>query len=162
MCFLDTFNSHHLLSVLPTPVTFSCESFNTAWEPCQDETSRTAAPILQESITEFAIKAFSHLRESQPSSNLLFSPISISVILTHLLLGMKPPPPVKDEFKITFTGQSQLHCVLCLIEGSCWNFFPGLFLNFYYRERICKKKYTHTHMHITYITYNIHTYITWK
>lgn len=78
-----------LIEVPPTTATFSCESFATAWEPCQDENGRTAGPILQESIAEFSMNAFSHLSESQPSSNLLFSPISISALLTHLLLGAR-------------------------------------------------------------------------
>lgn len=94
ICFLSTFNSRHLLSVRPTTQTFSCESYASAWEPCQDGNSRTAGPILQESIVEFSMNAFSHLRESQPAGNLLFSPISISALLTHLLLGMKPTPHV--------------------------------------------------------------------
>lgn len=82
----------HFLSVLPTPVPYSCSSFTSAWEPCQDENSRTGEPMLQESMSEFSMKLYSSLRESQPSSNLLFSPISISMVLSHLLLGMKPVP----------------------------------------------------------------------
>lgn len=91
MGFLDTYN--HLLyffSAGPTAIPFSCQNFTSAWETCQEENSRTGEPILQESMSEFSMKLFSHLRESQPSSNLLFSPISISMVLTHLLLGMKP------------------------------------------------------------------------
>lgn len=76
------------LSVRPTPVPYSCSGFTSAWEPCQDENSRTAGPMLQESMSEFSMKLYSSLRESQPSSNLLFSPISISMVLSHLLLGM--------------------------------------------------------------------------
>lgn len=77
------------LSVRPTPVPYSCSGFTSAWEPCQNENSRTAGPMLQESMSEFSMKLYSYLRESQPSSNLLFSPISISMLLSHLLLGMK-------------------------------------------------------------------------
>ncbi|TDH16191.1 hypothetical protein EPR50_G00017330 [Perca flavescens] len=73
----------------PTDVPHSCINFTTAWEPCQDENSRTGEPMLQESITEFSMKLYSFLRESQPSSNLLFSPISISGALSHLLLGAR-------------------------------------------------------------------------
>lgn len=118
ICFLDTFNSRRFLSVRPTTETFSCESFASAWEPCQDENSRTAGPILQESIAEFSMNAFSHLRESQPTGNLLFSPISISVLLTHLLLGMKPAPPARDNDEFTSARESQLYCI-GLID--CWN-----------------------------------------
>lgn len=78
----------YFLSVAPTPPPHSCSGFTTPWEPCQDENSRTGEPMLRESITEFSMKLYSHLRESQPSSNLLFSPISIIGALSHLLLGM--------------------------------------------------------------------------
>ncbi|XP_032387597.1 plasma protease C1 inhibitor [Etheostoma spectabile] len=78
-----------IVEVAPTDVPHSCIGFTAAWEPCQDENSRTGEPILQESITEFSMKLYSFLRESQPSSNLLFSPISISGVLSHLLLGAR-------------------------------------------------------------------------
>lgn len=78
----------NFLPVPPTTTPFSCNSFTEAWEPCLDKNSRTGEPMLQESITEFSMKLYSYFRESQPSSNLLFSPISISGILSHLLLGM--------------------------------------------------------------------------
>ncbi|XP_073322995.1 plasma protease C1 inhibitor [Pagrus major] len=78
-----------IVEVPPTTTPFSCNSFTTAWEPCLDENSRTGEPMLQESITEFSMKLYSYLKESQPSSNLLFSPISISGILSHLLLGAR-------------------------------------------------------------------------
>lgn len=99
MGFLDTYN--HLLyffSAGPTTIPYTCEGFTSAWETCQDENSRTGEPILQESMLEFSMKLFSHLRESQPSSNLLFSPISISMVLTHLLLGMKPTPHMNIKY----------------------------------------------------------------
>ncbi|XP_070684079.1 plasma protease C1 inhibitor [Pempheris klunzingeri] len=73
----------------PTVVPFSCDGFTTAWEPCQDEDSRTGEPIVQESMAEFSMKLYSYFRESNPSRNLLFSPISISGALSHLLLGAR-------------------------------------------------------------------------
>ncbi|KAM7419255.1 hypothetical protein PAMA_016390 [Pampus argenteus] len=73
----------------PTPVPHSCSGFLTPWEPCEDENSRTGEPLLQESMAEFSMKLYSHLRELHPSSNLLFSPISISAALSHLLLGAR-------------------------------------------------------------------------
>ncbi|XP_037621452.1 plasma protease C1 inhibitor [Sebastes umbrosus] len=86
----DTLSKVHVLvEVGPTDVPHSCSGFDTPWEPCQDENSRTGGPMLQESITEFSMKLYSYLRESQPSSNLLFSPISISGLLSHLLLGAR-------------------------------------------------------------------------
>ncbi|XP_034754143.1 plasma protease C1 inhibitor [Etheostoma cragini] len=78
-----------IVEVAPTEVPHSCIGYTAAWEPCQDENSRTGEPILQESITEFSMKLYSFLRESQPSNNLLFSPISIGGILSHLLLGAR-------------------------------------------------------------------------
>ncbi|XP_031158599.2 plasma protease C1 inhibitor [Sander lucioperca] len=78
-----------IVEVAPTDAPHSCINLTTAWEPCQDENSRTGEPMLQESITEFSMKLYSFLRESQPSSNLLFSPISISGALSHLLLGAR-------------------------------------------------------------------------
>ncbi|XP_031727364.1 plasma protease C1 inhibitor [Anarrhichthys ocellatus] len=78
-----------IVEVAPTAVPPSCSGFTTAWEACQDENNRTGEPMLQESITEFSMKLYSYLRESQPSSNLLFSPISISGMLSHLLLGAR-------------------------------------------------------------------------
>ncbi|KAK5926685.1 hypothetical protein CgunFtcFv8_022235 [Champsocephalus gunnari] len=78
-----------IVEVAPTPPPHSCSGFTTPWEPCQDENSRTGEPMLQESITEFSMKLYSYLRESQPSSNLLFSPISIIGALSHLLLGAR-------------------------------------------------------------------------
>ncbi|XP_041789969.1 plasma protease C1 inhibitor [Chelmon rostratus] len=77
-----------VVEVRPTLAPYSC-GITTAWEPCQDENSRTGEPMLQESIAEFSMKLYSYLRQSQASSNLLFSPISISGVLSHLLLGAR-------------------------------------------------------------------------
>ncbi|KAG7241262.1 hypothetical protein INR49_025780 [Caranx melampygus] len=78
-----------IVEVIPTKPPFSCDAFPREWEPCQDENSRTDAPMLQESMTEFSMKLYLYLRESYPSSNLLISPISISGALSHLLLGAR-------------------------------------------------------------------------
>ncbi|XP_042341707.1 plasma protease C1 inhibitor [Plectropomus leopardus] len=78
-----------IVELAPTAIPHSCIGYTTAWETCQDESSRTGELILQESITEFSMKLYSFLRELQPSSNLLFSPISISGALFHLLLGAR-------------------------------------------------------------------------
>ncbi|XP_070842671.1 plasma protease C1 inhibitor [Chaetodon trifascialis] len=76
------------VEVRPTSAPYSC-GITTPWEPCQDENSRTGEPMLQESMGEFSMKLYSYLRQSQPSGNLLFSPISISGALSHLLLGAR-------------------------------------------------------------------------
>ncbi|XP_059193608.1 plasma protease C1 inhibitor [Centropristis striata] len=78
-----------IVEVAPTRAAHTCIGFTTAWEPCQDENSRTEEPMLQESVTEFSMKLYSFLKDSQPSSNLLFSPISIGGALFHLLLGAR-------------------------------------------------------------------------
>ncbi|XP_034544718.1 plasma protease C1 inhibitor [Notolabrus celidotus] len=77
------------IQVAPTDVPYSCSSFNKPWEPCMDENSRTGGPVLQESMAEFSMKLYSYFRQSQPSSNLLFSPISVAGALSHLLLGAR-------------------------------------------------------------------------
>lgn len=77
------------VKVAPTEAPHTCSGFTTAWESCQDENSRTAEPMLQESMAEFSMKLYSYLRASNPSNNLLFSPISISGLLSHLLLGAR-------------------------------------------------------------------------
>lgn len=78
-----------IVEIIPTKPPFSCDGFPRAWEPCLDENSRTDAPMLQESMTDFSMKLYAYLRESYPSSNLLISPISISGALSHLLLGAR-------------------------------------------------------------------------
>uniref|UniRef100_A0A665UU40 Serpin peptidase inhibitor, clade G (C1 inhibitor), member 1 n=1 Tax=Echeneis naucrates TaxID=173247 RepID=A0A665UU40_ECHNA len=86
---LNLSSIHIIVDVLPTQPPFSCDNFPRAWEPCQQEDSRTGEPVLQESLTEFSMKTFSYLRQLYPSKNLLFSPISISGALSHLLLGAR-------------------------------------------------------------------------
>ncbi|XP_033478862.1 plasma protease C1 inhibitor [Epinephelus lanceolatus] len=98
-----------IVQVAPTPVPHSCLGFTAAWEPCQDENSRTGEPILQESITEFSMKLYSYLRESQPSSNLLFSPISISGVLSHLLLGARDN--TRRAIETAVSVPHDFHCV---------------------------------------------------
>ncbi|XP_035992873.1 LOW QUALITY PROTEIN: plasma protease C1 inhibitor [Fundulus heteroclitus] len=84
----EKLNSLHLeVEALPTSSPRSCNDLVEELQPCQEENSRTAEPILRESITEFSMKLYSYLKQEQPSSNLLFSPISIGSILSHLLLG---------------------------------------------------------------------------
>ncbi|KAK2817044.1 hypothetical protein Q5P01_025235 [Channa striata] len=78
-----------IVEVRPTPEPHSCENFTTPWEACLDEESRIGESILQESMTELSMKLYSYLKGLHPASNLLFSPISISGLLTHLLLGAR-------------------------------------------------------------------------
>lgn len=73
----------------PTPVPYSCAEWAAVWNPCHDQEGHTGEAVLQESMAEFSMKLYSFIRESQPSNNLLLSPLSISALLSHLLLGTK-------------------------------------------------------------------------
>uniref|UniRef100_A0A8C9QY02 Serpin peptidase inhibitor, clade G (C1 inhibitor), member 1 n=1 Tax=Scleropages formosus TaxID=113540 RepID=A0A8C9QY02_SCLFO len=66
-----------------------CHGYTTPWETCKAENSRSGKAILVESLTEFSMHLYSLLSKSNPSSNLLFSPISIAGVLTNLLLGAR-------------------------------------------------------------------------
>ncbi|XP_070972217.1 plasma protease C1 inhibitor-like [Oncorhynchus clarkii lewisi] len=86
----SNFNTIELIvEAAPTVLPYSCAGFMTPWESCQDETSRSWEAMLGESLNEFSMKLYAHLSQSQPMKNLLFSPISISGVLTHLLLGAR-------------------------------------------------------------------------
>ncbi|CAB1328178.1 unnamed protein product [Coregonus sp. 'balchen'] len=86
----SNFNTIELIvEAAPTVLPHSCVGFMTPWESCQDETSRSWEAMLGESLNEFSMKLYAHLSQSQPTENLLFSPISISGVLTHLLLGAR-------------------------------------------------------------------------
>ncbi|XP_023835346.1 plasma protease C1 inhibitor [Salvelinus sp. IW2-2015] len=86
----SNFNTIELIvEAAPTVLPYSCVGFMTPWESCQDETSRSWEAMLGESLNEFSMKLYAHLSQSQPMNNLLFSPISISGVLTHLLLGAR-------------------------------------------------------------------------
>ncbi|XP_013868646.1 plasma protease C1 inhibitor [Austrofundulus limnaeus] len=80
-------NLHTIHLFVKDPDIPSCEEFNKAPEICQEEERRTAELVLKESMTEFSMKLYSHLKDQHPSNNLLFSPISINGILSLLLLG---------------------------------------------------------------------------
>ncbi|XP_047220756.1 plasma protease C1 inhibitor [Girardinichthys multiradiatus] len=93
----------------PTSASLSCKDPVEELEPCLEENSRTAQPILQESMTEFSMKLYSYLKEENPSSNLLFSPVSISAMLSHLLLGASVT--TRDALKRAICVPHNFHCV---------------------------------------------------
>ncbi|KAF7670315.1 hypothetical protein LDENG_00271980 [Lucifuga dentata] len=106
----EKFSTVHLIvDAAPTIPPHSCDGFTTPWEPCQDENSRTWEPMLQESIAEFSIKLYSHLRKLQPSTNLLFSPISISELLTYFLLGARDD--TRRAIEAAICVAHDFHCV---------------------------------------------------
>ncbi|XP_030631071.1 plasma protease C1 inhibitor [Chanos chanos] len=85
----DSYKSTFLLElkVIPAPPP-RCLNHKSPWEPCTTE-SRSSKAILQESLTEFSLRVYSHLRSRKQTGNLLFSPISIAGALSHLLLGAR-------------------------------------------------------------------------
>ncbi|XP_008284485.1 plasma protease C1 inhibitor isoform X2 [Stegastes partitus] len=98
-----------IVEAAPTSVPHSCDGFTSAWEPCLDENSRTGEPMLQESLTEFSMRLYSFLRELYPSTNLLFSPVSISGVLSHLLLGARDDTRRAIEWALSVPHD--FHCV---------------------------------------------------
>ncbi|KAM4604180.1 plasma protease C1 inhibitor [Polymixia lowei] len=106
----ERFNTINLIvDVAPTVVPHSCGGFTAAWEPCPDETSRSWAPILEESIAELSTKLYSHLSQLQPTKNMLYSPISISGVLTHLLLGARGP--TRRDMEAALCVPHDFYCV---------------------------------------------------
>ncbi|XP_022062525.1 plasma protease C1 inhibitor [Acanthochromis polyacanthus] len=93
----------------PTPEPHSCTNFTSAWEPCLDVNIRIGEALLQESMTEFSMKLYSYLRELYPSTNLLFSPISISGVLSHLLLGARDD--TRRAIESALRVPNDYHCV---------------------------------------------------
>lgn len=74
----------------PTDPPPRCLGYDTPWERCGPESSQASgSAMLQESLSEFSFKLYSHLSQSERSKNMLFSPISISSVLMHLLLGTR-------------------------------------------------------------------------
>ncbi|CAL8332531.1 unnamed protein product [Lota lota] len=78
-----------IVEVAPTAPPYSCAGFPSDWETCVDLNSRSWPAILKESLAEFSTSIYHHLRQLSPSGNLLYSPISIGGLLTHLLLGAR-------------------------------------------------------------------------
>ncbi|KAF5880104.1 plasma protease C1 inhibitor-like, partial [Clarias magur] len=75
-----------VVNPIPPP---RCLNQSQPWEACPDTASRSGEAILHESLTEFSLKLYKQLNSMKPESNLLFSPISISTLVSHLLLGSR-------------------------------------------------------------------------
>ncbi|XP_029001522.1 plasma protease C1 inhibitor [Betta splendens] len=99
----------YLIVEAAIPKSFSCENFTMPWEACMDVDGRTGEAILQESMTEFSMSLYSHLRHIHPTSNLLFSPISIGGALSHLLLGARDT--TRDDIERAVSLPHDFHCI---------------------------------------------------
>ncbi|XP_062379563.1 plasma protease C1 inhibitor [Sardina pilchardus] len=75
-----------IVEALPPP---RCYGHTDPWELCDEDRGRTAGAILSESLTDFSTKLYSQLRTVKPTHNMLFSPVSIAGVLSHLLLGAR-------------------------------------------------------------------------
>ncbi|KAG7458567.1 hypothetical protein MATL_G00221810 [Megalops atlanticus] len=71
----------------PTEPPPPCLDYRSPWGDCASDSPRSGRAILQESLNEFSLKVYSQLSRGDKTQNLLFSPISIALVLTHLLLG---------------------------------------------------------------------------
>ncbi|KAK7929003.1 hypothetical protein WMY93_005398 [Mugilogobius chulae] len=95
----------------PTSPPHSCDGFTTAWEECEGDHdhSRITASVLRESMTEFSFKLYSVFKDSNPHNNLLYSPLSISGALTHLLLGARNT--TREALEGALSLPPMFHCV---------------------------------------------------
>ncbi|KAI5095411.1 plasma protease C1 inhibitor precursor, partial [Silurus meridionalis] len=75
-----------LVNPAPPPL---CFNQSHAWEACPDPDSKSTPAIVRESLTHFSLNLYKNLNQMNPKSNLLFSPISIAMLLSHLLLGTR-------------------------------------------------------------------------
>lgn len=100
-----------IVKYLPTAPSHSCEGSTGAWEECETGQSRANAAVLTEALTDFSFLLFSSLSSSHPERNLLFSPISISGTLAHLLLGArnKTREDIESALRLPFFLSSCVH-----------------------------------------------------
>ncbi|XP_060737046.1 plasma protease C1 inhibitor [Tachysurus vachellii] len=66
-----------------------CLNQSQPWEACPDLDSQSSEAILCESLTEFSLNLYKKLNMMEPEKNLLFSPISIAMVMSQLLLGTR-------------------------------------------------------------------------
>ncbi|XP_044276746.1 plasma protease C1 inhibitor [Varanus komodoensis] len=65
----------------------NCQSHSNLWAACTDPTPKDEAELYN-SLTEFAIEAYkTAIQHEKNDSNFIFSPMSISIMLSNLLLG---------------------------------------------------------------------------
>ncbi|XP_047656208.1 plasma protease C1 inhibitor [Tachysurus fulvidraco] len=75
-----------LVNAAPPP---RCLNQSQPWEACPDIDSQSSEAILRESLTEFSLNLYKKINTMEPERNLLFSPISIAMVMSQLLLGTR-------------------------------------------------------------------------
>lgn len=98
-----------IIIAAPTRPPHSCQGITAAWEVCEDDHSRVTGSVLRESLTEFSFKLYPFFQGSNPDRNLLYSPISISGALAHLLLGARNK--TRTDLESALSLPSMFHCV---------------------------------------------------
>ncbi|XP_041087869.1 hemicentin-2-like [Polyodon spathula] len=67
-----------------------CHGYKQAWLPCLGGPSPSGKAILGESLLEFSVSLYRAVAHTQTSPrNLFFSPLSVAMALSHLLLGAR-------------------------------------------------------------------------
>ncbi|XP_032876293.1 factor XIIa inhibitor-like [Amblyraja radiata] len=68
----------------------ACASYSDPWKGCSGSREDEASlDELRNSLADFAVDSFAAVSGQKPSGNVVFSPLSLASILTHLLLGAK-------------------------------------------------------------------------
>ncbi|KAF4072707.1 hypothetical protein AMELA_G00266010 [Ameiurus melas] len=87
-----------------------CLNDSHPWEPCPDPDNKSWEAILHESLTEFSVNLYKTVNGIEPESNLFFSPISIAVLLSQLLLGTRRETRTELEKGLSLpTGFTCIH-----------------------------------------------------
>ncbi|KAJ1168374.1 hypothetical protein NDU88_000300 [Pleurodeles waltl] len=63
--------------------------FSKPWPHCVDEAWQNDTKILAEELTKFSFRLFQQVLKNDRMSNVVFSPLSIITVLSHLLLGAR-------------------------------------------------------------------------
>ncbi|XP_072319071.1 plasma protease C1 inhibitor [Eucyclogobius newberryi] len=98
-------------SALPPPP-HSCQGLTAPWEGCEGDhgrSGRVMGSVFRESLTEFSFKLYSVFGDHNAQNNLLYSPISISGALAHLLLGARNKTRAALEGALSLPPM--FHCV---------------------------------------------------
>ncbi|XP_058246050.1 plasma protease C1 inhibitor [Hemibagrus wyckioides] len=96
------------LTVKPIPPS-RCLHHSQPWEVCPDHDSRSSEAILRESVTEFSLNLYKKFNTIDSERNLLFSPLSITMVLSQLLLGTRGE--TRTELEQGLSLPSDFSCV---------------------------------------------------